>query len=183
MLIIERDTLLSDAALFVIRLKEVGDSKKSFQSSLFNDRPGSLVGGVRSCEELPKLESCLCCSSCLGFRLKKLLILPVVVFLLGLGKVGDAVLDSVFDNALSSIGSLCSTRPSVSPLRTSRVARRVLICRHQLEFRETSDRVALLSPLTLFVSHCCNFESSKLPLAVCDKSTWEWLCEDGCGKG
>jgi hypothetical protein len=30
MLIVERDALLSDAALFVIRLKEVGDSKRGF---------------------------------------------------------------------------------------------------------------------------------------------------------
>jgi hypothetical protein len=45
----------------------------------------SLVGGVRSCEELPKLESCFPCSSWpRGLRLKKLFILPEVVCLLGL---------------------------------------------------------------------------------------------------
>jgi hypothetical protein len=148
-------------------------STSALQSSLFSDRPGSLVGGVRSWEELPKLESCFGESSCLGFRLKKFLILPEVVFRPGLGQVGDAVVESVPDCVVSSIASFCSARPSVSPLRVSLVARLVLICRHQLEFREASDRETLLSPLTLFVSHCCNFTSSKLLLAVCDKSTWE----------
>lgn len=75
-------------------------------SSLFNDRPGSLVGGVRSCDELPKLESCLCCSSDLGFRLKKLLILPDVVSLPGLWWVGDDVADSGFGDVVSMVGSL-----------------------------------------------------------------------------
>jgi hypothetical protein len=49
--------------------------------------------------------------------------------------------------------------------------RLVLICRHQLELRETSDRVMLLSPLILLDSHCCSFDPSRLPLAVLDRST------------
>lgn len=56
------------------------------QSSLLSERPWSLVAGVvLNCDELPKLESCLPCSSGpFGFRLKKFLKRPVVFFLLGL---------------------------------------------------------------------------------------------------
>ncbi len=98
----------------------------------------------------------------MGFRLKKLMILPVVVFLPGLEHVGEAVVESLFGGARESgITSLGGTRPSASPFRTSRARRLVLTCRHQLESRDASERVTLLSALNLLVvSHCCSFEPS-----------------------
>lgn len=77
---------------------------------------------------------------------------------------------------MSGMTSLTGVRASMSPFLTSRVRRREPICRHQLESRETSERAALLSALSLlFVSHRCSFEPSRFPLAEWDKSTWEWL--------
>jgi hypothetical protein len=127
------------------------------QSSLLSDRPGSLVGGVRNCEELPKLDNCFSGSLwLLGFRLKKLIIFPVVVFLPGLGQVGEVVVESVFGGGKESgIASFSGARPSISPFRMLRVCLLELICRHQLESREPSERVALLSALSLlWASHC-----------------------------
>jgi hypothetical protein len=81
------------------------DKSVRLQPSLPSDRPGSLVGGVRSWEELPKLESCFSWSSGLGLRLKKLMIFPDVVLLPGLGKVGDDVVASDDIGEVSSIAS------------------------------------------------------------------------------
>jgi hypothetical protein len=53
------NTVVSDAAS-VITIRSIRGVEKKWrvQSSLLRDRPGSLVGGVRSCEELLKLDSC-----------------------------------------------------------------------------------------------------------------------------
>jgi hypothetical protein len=90
------------------------------------------------------------------------MILPVVVFLPGLEQVGDVVVESGFGGARESgVTSFNGARPSASPFLISRVRRFVLTCRHQLESRDTSERVALLSALNLLCeSHCCNFEPS-----------------------
>ena len=104
------------------------------------------------------------------------MIFPVVVFLPGLGQVGDVVAESVVDGGKeSSIGSFSGARPSNSPFRMLRVCRLELICRHQLESRDPSERAALLSALNLLlVSHRCSFESSRCPFAAaCERSTWE----------
>lgn len=142
---------------------------------------------MRSWEELPKLDNCFSGSLwLLGFRLKKLIIFPVVVFLPGLEHVGEVVVESLFGGGTSESGitSLDGARPSASPFLTSRGRRLVLTCRHQLESRDTSERVALLSALNLLpVSHCCSFEPSKFPFVACERSTWEWLCDDGCCAG
>lgn len=84
------------------------------------------------------------------------MIFPVVVFLPGLEHVGDEVGESVLGGASESgITSFSGARPSASTFLTSRVRRRELICRHQLESRELSERVALLSALSLLLeSHC-----------------------------
>ena len=161
---IKENAVVSDAAWFVKDGCEFGESNARLHSSLLSDLPGSLVCGVRNCEELPKLESCLCCSSVLGFRLKKLLILPVVVFLLGLA--GEAVAGLVFGTTVSGVASLGWVRHSMSPFLMSRGFLPELIWRHQLDLRDSSDRVTLLSPLILLVSHCCSFEPSRVPLAV-----------------
>jgi hypothetical protein len=75
----------------------------------------------------------------------------------------------------SGITSLNGARPSVLPFLMLRVCRLELICRHQLESRDPSERVALLSALNLlWESHCCSFESSRCPFdAGCERSTWE----------
>lgn len=76
------------------------------QSSLLTDRPGSLVGGVRSCEELPKEESCFSCSLLLrGLRLKKLFNFSVLLFRPG-GLGGDA-LTTILQSGRSGIVSFC----------------------------------------------------------------------------
>ena len=76
----------------------------------------------------------------------------VVVFLPGLEHVGDEVGESVVGGASESgITSLTGARPSISPFLPSRVRRREPICRHQLESRDASERVALLSALSLLL--------------------------------
>jgi hypothetical protein len=80
----------------------------SGQSSLFTDWPGSLVGGVLSCEELPNEESCFSWSLfLLGLRLKNFFSLSVRLVLPGLGSVGDVWLEVVLDSVGSSIISFC----------------------------------------------------------------------------
>lgn len=165
--------------------RATGEERRA-QPSLCTDRPGSLVGGVvRSCEELPKLESCLPCSSCpFGLRLKKFLNRPVVFFLPGLNPVDECEFESGCDVGGFSIDSLGGYGTSWSPFLLSRVVRRFeLICRHQLESRDRSDRVAPLSPLILLLSHCCRLAPSRLPLAPCERSISEWLCGDDCWTG
>lgn len=140
---------------------------------------------VRSCEELPKLESVFPCSSCpLGFLLKKLLNRPVVCFLPGLRPPAEFRSGSGCDVGAASIGSLDGYGCSWSPFLGSRVVRRLeLICRHQLESRERSERVAPLSPLILLLSQCCSLAPSRSPLAPCVRSMSEWLCGDDCWTG
>ena len=86
----------------VHRKRGVGD-----QSSLLAECPGSLVGGVRRCEELPKLDRCFSSSELFfGFHLKKLFSFPVRL-LPGLGMVGDVVSEVAFECTGSSIVSFC----------------------------------------------------------------------------
>jgi len=78
------------------------------QSSLLTDLPGSLVGGVRSWDELPKEESCFSWSSLfLGFRLKKVFNFSVLLLRPGLELVGEVASTFACNMDGSSTTSFC----------------------------------------------------------------------------